>query len=216
MGKGIAEYLASKGYFVYVGTRNPANTSGNTKQIRLDVEDDQSIEAVVETIKNEHGKLDLLVNNAGVNKDTATDDHKERVSVLADLDRDSLLKMFSINAVSPLMISKCAAPIMGEGSFIVNVSSIRGSFQDSPSSHANYGYRSSKTALNMITRCMVMDLPSSVSVFAVHPGSVRSRMNPDGLLEPVEAAEKIYGIIENWNPKLNGMYLNNDGSLLPA
>ena len=220
IGKGFAEFLASRGYFVYAGVRDIETTSrglpNNIKLIQLDVENDQSISSAIELIRGEQGKINLLVNNAGLNKDTATNNHKEQVCALESLDRQALLKMFSVNSVSPLMVTKYTIPLMADdNSFVVNISSNRASFQDSTNKNANYGYRSSKVAINMATQCMVMDLPQNISVFAVHPGSVQTDMNPDGLLKPIESAEKIYKIIENWQTELNGKYLNNDGALFP-
>ncbi len=222
LGKGFVEYLLNKGYFVYAGVRDVKSTeieqqSSNLQIIQLNVEDDESIHSAITEIQQQHGKLHLLVNNAGLNKDTATGNHKEQVCKLEYLDRGALNKMFSVNSVSPLMVAKYAAPLMTDaGSFIVNISSNRASYQDVTNKNANYGYRSSKIALNMITQCMVMDMSANISVFAVHPGSVLSGMNPDGLMQPIKAAKNIYDIIENWNPENNGKYLNNNGAVFPS
>jgi NAD(P)-dependent dehydrogenase (short-subunit alcohol dehydrogenase family) len=122
--------------------------------------------------------------------------------------------MFDVNAVAPLMVIKEAIPLMkGNPAIIVNISSDRASYANALNdSNANYGYKASKAALNMLTKALTFDLPENVNVIAVHPGGVRTDMNPNGSLEPYQAAEKIYQIIENWRPEMNGLFVHNDGS----
>lgn len=125
--------------------------------------------------------------------------------------------MFDVNAVSPLMVSKqCVRLMKNDPAFIINISSDRASFKNAMvDSNANYGYKASKAALNMLSKVLVFGLPKNVSVVAVHPGGVRTEMNPGGALEPRPAAAKIHGIIENWDSGLNGQFVYNDGSLHP-
>jgi len=137
------------------------------------------------------------------------------VTVLGSLDRRTLLKMFDINAIGPLMVIKQAVKLMNDSpAFIINVSSDRASLANAMSnSNANYGNKASKAALNMLTKVMVFDLPKNVSVLAVHPGGVHTNMNPNGSLQPRQAAAKIHRIIQNWGLKLNGQFVYNDGSI---
>lgn len=219
LGAGFVEYLASNNYIVYAGVHHLAGQNQkndkNTRVIELDVEDDDSISKAIEIIESEQGKIDLLVNNAGVNKDSATSGHKEFVSELDSLDRQSLLKMFDINAVSPIILLKHTVKLMtGPQAFVINISSDRASLDSAMvDNFANYGYKASKIALNMMTKVAQFDLPKNVSIIAVHPGGVHTNMNPGGQLEPVEAAAKICEIIAQWRPELNGQFVNNDGTI---
>lgn len=219
LGKGFVEFLSNNGYLVYAGihhlTDENKKIGPNIRPISLDVEDDSSISKVIESIKREQGFLDLLVNNAGVNKDSATSGRKELVTDLKSLNRELLIKMFNVNALGPLMLIKAAVPLLANrGGFIINISSNRGSIAEAArNDNGNYGYKASKAGLNMFTKSLIVDLPKNVYVAAVHPGGVHTKINPKGDLEPREAASKIYKIVENWKPEFNGAFLNNDGSL---
>lgn len=218
LGKGFVDVLVTKGYFVYAGVRDASKFSNNehVTYISVDVSNDENIAQAKDQITKEQGKLHLLINNAGLNKDSATGGQIEKVTKLNSLDRALLQEMFAINTVSPLMIIKSMVSLMTEPeSFIINISSNRASFSDTTNTVANYGYRASKVALNMITQALLYDLPQNVSTFAVHPGFVKTDMNPQGILPPAEAAAQILSITEAWNPERNGKYLNNDGSLFP-
>ena len=159
----------------------------------------------------------MIVNNAGVNKDTATNNHKEYVCNLGSLKREDLLKMFDVNSISPLMILQKFPPLLtSDPSFVINISSCRASFHDEfDNSTGNYGYRASKIALNMLTFCSVKDLPSNVKTFAVHPGSVKTNMNQQGDQTPYEQAEKIISITKNWKEEFNGRFLRYNGVEYP-
>lgn len=219
LGKGFADFLSKEGFIVYAGVRTITchKNYQNIRHIQLDVQDDESIRGAISKIEEGQGRIDLLVNNAGVNKDTSTHNHKELVTHLSSLNRQSLLKMFDINALGLLMVAKQALKLMTKpNTFIINISSNRASLQQAGNdSSASYGYKVSKAALNMSTKAMLFDLPNNVSVIAVHPGGVHTDMNPAGSLEPEEAASRIYEIVQNWDSKLNGNFVKNDGALYP-
>jgi len=216
LGKAFAEFLAKNEYLVYAGVRDldaAKFSSNDIKPVELDVTNDRSISKAAELIRREHGSVDLLVNNAGVNKDTATAGHSELVSDLNTLDRDYLLKMFNINAISPLMVIKQIVTLMARGGYIINISSARASFKLAESDgRANYGYKASKAALNMLTQALVLDLPSNVFAIAVHPGNVQTDMNPGGSVKPTQAAAMIYESVIKNAENINGKFVKNDGS----
>ncbi len=220
LGKGFVDYLLDRGYVVFSGERQPQNTPQreNLHVIPLDLSSDTSIAQSFELVSVQTDHLDFLVNNAGVNKDSATNNHKEKVTLLQDLDRESLLNMISINTIAPLLMVKTYLPLLmkAEKSFVVNVSSCRASYHDEiPNTSANYGYRASKTALNMMTFCSLTDLPTNIKTYAVHPGSVKTDMNPVGTDMPYDQAQKILAIAQNWKDEFNGKFLRYDGTLYP-
>lgn len=222
IGRAFVDYLASIDFIVYAGVRDLSGAkklfdSDLVKPIYLDVKDEVSIQGAVSIIKEENGGLNILINNAGLNKDTATDGNLDKVCKLEKLDRKTLQRMFDVNSLGPLITTKHCVPIMnGDNSFIVNISSNRASFHDEfENTTANYGYRASKLALNMLTFALVKDLPSNISTFAVHPGDVCTDMNPDGSMKPVESAEAIIRIVQRWKPDFNGKFLRYDGTLYP-
>ena len=220
LGKGFADHLLDEGFMVFAGVHTKTDDMVDTEKlhwIEIDVTDDHSIERASQQAANMTQQIDLLINSAGVNKDTATNNHKEIVSNLSELDRQTVLSMFDINSVSPMMVTqKFLKLLTGKPSFVINVSSCRASFHDKEGNDSgNYGYRASKVALNMFTLCSLHDLPSNVKTFTVHPGNVRSKMNPTANMDPKEQARKIVAITENWNNEHNGLFFNYDGTLYP-
>lgn len=223
LGLGFVEFLLSEGFQVFGGVLNPANFASPIKDnpnlhiIKLDVTNDEQINEAVSEVSKFTDSLDLLINNAGVNKDTVTNNHKELVCELDKLDRNLLLEMLDVNTVSPIMMTKHFLPLLkSDPSFVVNISSCRASYHDEfESASANYGYRASKTALNMMTFCSTKDLPENVMTFAVHPGDVKTDMNPNGHSLPYEQAGKIIAITKDFDKNHNGKYLRYDGSLYP-
>lgn len=218
IGRGFVDYLYDQGYFVFGGTRKiTEKNKDRLVWIEIDLTSDTSIELSGQKIREYTTSLDLLINNAGVNKDSATGSRKELVSNLTNLDRKSLLTMFEINTIAPLLLTKELLSLLKNAdSFVINISSCRASYNDEyENSTANYGYRASKTALNMMTYTSTWDLPTNVKTFAVHPGSVKTDMNADGIHAPYDQAKKMLDIVKNWKDEFNGMFLRFDGSLYP-
>ena len=223
LGKGFVEYLLSQGYRVFAGARNPSAYDSQLKGdphlsiIPLDITDDESIKNAFQLVNKQTDHLDILVNNAGTNKDSATNNHKELVCVLTELDRSALLHMFNINSISPLMVLKHFLPLLNQDNcFVINLSSARSSYKDeNENATANYGYRASKAALNLMTFGSLQDLPANVKTFAVHPGNPHTDMNPTGTDAPREQAGKIIDITNNWKEEFNGKLLRYDGTLYP-
>ncbi len=220
LGRGFIDYLLAQEYQVFAGTRQLPESTSPTEQliwVEVDVASDLSIGQAFNLIQTHTSTLDLLINNAGVNKDTATNNQKHLVCNLESLDRQSLLKMFDINSISPLLVTKYFLPLLNaHDSFVINVSSCRASYHDEWGNQtANYGYRASKSALNMLTYCSLYDLPTHVKTFTVHHGSVHTDMNPDGSDTPLEQARQIVSIIDHWSDELNGRFLNYDGTVYP-
>ena len=218
LGLGFVNVLLEKGYFVFAGTRTkvPLDIKDkNVQQIPLDIEDDESIKDAVNLIKNSGVHIDLLINNAGVNKRSHSVGGTQLVNNLDKINRKSLLHMFNVNAVGPIILISYALPILNtQGCFVINISSGRTSFEnDSPT--GNYGYRASKIALNMLTKATTIDLPAGVKTFSVHPGLVHTDMYPQGAMEPIEAARKIIDITQSWDDSKNGAFLDNDGNYFP-
>ena len=220
---GFSKYFLNEGFKVFIGVRQPKKVSAELKKnknliiIKLDVSDDKSIKVAFKEVSNQTDHLDYLINNAGLNKDSATNGNKELVCNLKDLDRISLLKMFDVNSVSPMMVLKSFLPLLNsQYSFVINITSGRSSYKDEyPNTNGNYGYRASKAALNLMTFSSLFDLPKNVKTFAVHPGGVKTDMNPTGEHDPVEQAKMIVDISKNWKDEYNGKFLRFDGSFYP-
>jgi NAD(P)-dependent dehydrogenase (short-subunit alcohol dehydrogenase family) len=223
IGLGFTKYLLNQGYQVFAGTRVPQEyppelaNNPNLVIVKIDIANDDLIHSAVQDVMQHTDHLDLLVNNASINKDSATDGHKGLVCNLQDLDRDLMNKMFDVNATSQMMVLKAVLPLMTvDPSFVINISSGRSSYKDEcENTYGNYGYRASKAALNMLTHASVFDIPPNVKTFAVHPGLVKTDMNPLGEDDALVQAEKMLDITKNWKEEFNGMFLRWDGTLYP-
>jgi len=122
------------------------------------------------------GPFDLLINNAGV----------AEWSSLGSVTQESMLRLFSVNAVGPLLVTQAAAGkgLLRKGSVVANITSKMGSMADNGSG-GTYAYRASKAALNAVTVSLARDLSASgVVATLLHPGWVRTDMTSNnGLID---------------------------------
>jgi len=88
---------------------------------------------------------------------------------------------------------------------------------DDNTSGSYYPYRASKTALNMITKSLAVDLkPKGIQVIAIHPGHVKTDMGgPTGKLEVHESVNHMINSIKGINESVLGKMLNYDGKVIP-
>ncbi|MEJ2728259.1 MAG: SDR family NAD(P)-dependent oxidoreductase [Deltaproteobacteria bacterium] len=145
--------------------------------IRIDVTNAMSMEAAVGKIKDEFRRLDVLVNNAGIQIDAETP--------LLELGVSLLQNTLETNAFGPLLLSQACVPIMRKNRYgrIVNMSSTLGSLTDiaNPDSAAaevqSPAYRLSKILLNGITVLLARELRgTNILVNAACPGWVRTEL----------------------------------------
>ncbi len=175
----VVRQLAEKGYAVALASRDEqagreaaARLAGRglaVEPLQLDVTSDASVRAALERFRERYDRLDALVNNAGVLLD-------EGVSGL-EVPVETVHATFEVNVYGALRVAQAFAPLLiaREGGNIVNVSSIMG--QLAYAGPGYLAYRSSKAALNMITRVLAAELkPHGVRVNSAHPGWVRTRM----------------------------------------
>lgn len=194
IGLAIAEQLAVQGIFVQVGARRPADGAAVAAALRargltadsvaLDVTDEASRCRAVQTVLDRHGRIDILVNNAGVALD--------KWLPAAELTLDTLRATLETNLHAPLRLSQLVLPAMRAQAYgrIVNLSSELGSLgQCTMGSSA--AYRTSKTALNMLTRLLALELQDQPDILinAAAPGWVRTELGgADATRSPEEGA----------------------------
>lgn len=197
IGLQIAKDLAAHGFTVLVGSRDlqrgqaAAKTiEGDARAIQLDVTDAASIRAAAERIRDELGRLDVLVNNAAISNTTrqpgqSTADYAKsaRASVVS---LDEVRAVWETNVFGPLAVYQAMLPLLREAPYarIVNVSSGAGSLTynakpDSPHREL-FGptYAASKTGLNAMHLAMAIELESTpIKVSAVSPGFTNTNLN---------------------------------------
>ncbi len=151
--------------------------------VALDVTDAGSIRAAVDEVINLFGRIDVLVNNAGILKEGQSPQDSKVLDVAPELVRET----FEANTVGPLRMIQAVVPIMQKGGYgrVVNVSSGAGQLSDMGAGYP--AYRMSKAALNALTRVTAAELgPSPVKVNAMCPGWVRTDMGGPNATRSVE------------------------------
>jgi NAD(P)-dependent dehydrogenase (short-subunit alcohol dehydrogenase family) len=151
--------------------------------IALDVTDEASIRAAVAEVVGRHGRIDVLVNNAGILKEGFSPEDSSVFDAPADL----VMLTFLTNTVGPLRLIQAVVPAMRERGYgrVVNVSSGAGQLADMQSGFP--AYRMSKAALNALTRLTAAEIgPGNVKVNAMCPGWVRTDMGGPNATRSVE------------------------------
>src|SRR5690606_38462503 len=147
IGKTVGEFLLSKGYIVYGSSRNPNNISHSKfPLVAIDVRDNQSINNAVNQIVSKEGKIDVLINNAGVGI----------TGPIEEIPLQEIQNNFHTNVFGPIEMMKAVLPFMRKqkSGLIINVTSIAG-YMGLPYRGI---YSASKGALELITESMRMEV----------------------------------------------------------
>jgi NAD(P)-dependent dehydrogenase (short-subunit alcohol dehydrogenase family) len=152
--------------------------------------------------------LDLLINNAGILLDGHTEFEKLRL--------DTLRESFEVNVIAPVALTQMALPALQKSKkpVVAMMSTLMASIADNASG-GYYAYRSSKTALNMVTRSLANDCPWLIAI-ALHPGWVQTDMG--GAQAPTSVSESIQGltrVIAGLKADDSGQFRNFKGQTLP-
>ncbi|WP_435333406.1 SDR family NAD(P)-dependent oxidoreductase [Haloarchaeobius sp. TZWWS8] len=180
IGRQIAADLVDRGATVYAGIRDTgADVPDGQRPVRLDVTDDGSIETAIATVEDETGRLDVLVNNAGISGPREP---------LVDAPVDGIDRVLATNLRGPAVLTKHALPLLLErpGGRVVNVSSGMGALGEAQSG-GSPGYRVSKTGLNGLTAYLHGEYgDDGLLANSVCPGWVRTDMGGPGAARSVE------------------------------
>jgi NAD(P)-dependent dehydrogenase (short-subunit alcohol dehydrogenase family) len=172
------ELAADRGFLVFAGARNPdeVERTEGVEPIQLDVTDQASIDAARARVESDAGRLDSLVNNAGIYGDPIG---------VAGYDLDAAHEVLEVNTFGPWRLIEAFLPLMRSSSQprIVNVSSGAGQLSDMNGGRA--AYRVSKAALNALTRTLASD-ERWVKVNTMCPGWVRTDMGGPAASRSVE------------------------------
>lgn len=188
IGLAIAAQLTAQGIHVVIGARDAqrgaAAAAGlpGASWLLLDVDDAHSREQAIETLAQRHARLDILINNAGIALD--------KWVPTRELSLDVLRATMETNVYAPLHLCQLALPLMRGNGRIVNISSELGSLQECAMG-SSAAYRISKTALNMLTRLLALELKEqpNILVNAAAPGWVKTELGgADAPRTPEEGA----------------------------
>lgn len=183
---------------------------------QLDVSDEESRHQLYQKISEKVGKLDILINNAGI----ASGNEKFRYR-FGELDQEDLCRSFRVNTIAPLMITEKFFPLLekGKNPVVVNISSNSGCISKKKGNGSTgYGYSSSKAALNMITKMLSNELKDDeIIVVSLHPGWVKTTMlyTENAPLEPSESINGMIRVIESLEMQSTGRFLDWNGNQIP-
>ncbi|MBP9849485.1 MAG: SDR family oxidoreductase [Flavobacterium sp.] len=221
IGKSIGEYLHQKGFMVYGTSRNPEKiTNSIFPLVALDVRDKQSILNCVAEVILKSGRLDIVINNAGVGI----------TGPIEEIPTEEIRNNFETNLFGPIEVMKTVLPQMREqkSGLIINITSIAG-YMGLPYRGI---YSASKGALELITEALRMEVKSfGIQITNVAPGDFATNIaagryhapvvkgsayelpygntlkemdsHVDSGSNPNEMAEAIFAIIQTNKPKVH-------------
>jgi len=182
IGAAIVQRLSAAGATVVNGDLRAPDAGSDAvpagaEWIELDVTSPDSIAACVAQIVERHGRLDIVVNNAGIMFEEDIDGH----------DLGSWQTMLDVNLTGPFLVCRAAAPhLKARGGAVVNVGSIEG-FSTNPN---HVAYAATKAGVHGMTGALAVDLgPFGVRVNAVAPGWIDTALNATYVDDQPDPAE---------------------------
>jgi NAD(P)-dependent dehydrogenase (short-subunit alcohol dehydrogenase family) len=175
IGRVTARAFAARGArVVLVGRRlEPLVETGVGEPLVADVAE---ADRIVEFVESRYGRLDVLVNNAGI----------VRGGALGSLRSSDVSDLLATNLVAPIMLTQAALPLLSAGSVVVNVSTAIGQRGWA----GNSVYPAVKAALDSLTRSWALELaPRGVRVVAVAPGAIATPIAVNQGWSPEKMAE---------------------------
>jgi NAD(P)-dependent dehydrogenase (short-subunit alcohol dehydrogenase family) len=160
IGAAVVRVLQDRGARVAVLDLDPSGVPEGVLGVKTDVSDDASVRDAVERVVRELGRLDVLVNNAGIGAQ----------GTVADNDDDEWRRVFEVNVMGVVRTSRAALPHLrrSPAAAIVNTASVAAT-AGLPQRAA---YSASKGAVAALTRAMAADhLPEGIRVNSVDPGT---------------------------------------------
>jgi NAD(P)-dependent dehydrogenase (short-subunit alcohol dehydrogenase family) len=220
-GRGIgfetARQLAKHGMKVVLAARDPekgraavASLRGEDLDVddaRLDVASDESVREFARHVEKTYGRVDVLVNNAGIMIDGKTNATGSKSVTQADV--ETLRKTMETNVYGALRVTQALLPLMPRSDArIVNVSSGMGQLSDMNGGWT--GYRLSKVSLNALTRIFADELKDTgIRVNSICPGWVKTDMGGSNAPRtPEEGADTIVWLATEPRVPTGGFFRN--------
>jgi NAD(P)-dependent dehydrogenase (short-subunit alcohol dehydrogenase family) len=218
IGLALVRQISEMGHTIIGGYRVPdrskelldmAENSDHVSAARVDVTNRDDVRCLYDFINEKSGRLDLLINNAGI--------HLKYSTPIDEIEPEDILENFRVNVIGPFLTSKVLRPLLAKSDNpkIINISSQMGSIE---LSHGNATpYRISKAAVNMLTKNQALAyIDDGIITVAMHPGWVRTDMGgPEAPLSPAESVSQMFDVIDGISEKDNGSFLGYDGKTRP-
>jgi NAD(P)-dependent dehydrogenase (short-subunit alcohol dehydrogenase family) len=218
LGLEFVRQYAADGWRVYAACRAPgeagdlrklaAGSDGRVELLALDVTDSAGVRAAAARLAGV--PIDLLINNAGVGS--------PKGQKLGGLDYAAWQRVLDTNTLGPMRVTEAflASLEKGRQKKVVTITSGMGSIGDNTSG-GSYAYRTSKAAVNMVTKSLSVDLaPRGIICIVMSPGWVRTDMGgPRGTLTPEESVKAMREVIAGLKPGDTGKFFNYNGKNYP-
>ena len=172
IGKGLARILLENSATVIIAdiqdekaaqTVEELSVVGNCRYIHTDVSSHKDVENLIKTVVEEFGKIDIFINNAGINSG------KKRVDI-NEFDQDEWDKIIAVDLTGAFRCSQAVSRVMIKQEFgtIINIGSVFGSVP----ARKQIAFVAAKGGLHNMTKAMALELaPYGITVNAVAPGS---------------------------------------------
>ena len=157
-----------------------SSKGGNAKAYLMNVADDASVDEAVKNVMDEFGRIDILINNAGITRDT----------LMLRMKQDDWNAVMSVNLTGTFNVSKSVVRFMVKARFgrIINIASVVGVIGNA--GQANYS--ASKAGIIGLTKTMAKEFASrDITVNAIAPGFIRTEMTEHLPEEAKEAFLKV-------------------------
>ena len=217
IGLAFCKYYLETGYHVIACSRQPEQSSDllalkqqyqqTMNLMPLDVTRSAMMEALKHSLTGE--PIDILINNAGV--------YGPRDFSFGQITQDQWLDTIKVNTVAPLLLTQLLVDNLAasDEKKLIMVSSKMASMADNTSG-GSYIYRSSKAALNAVSKSLSHDLSAQgISVAVVHPGWVKTDMGGvNAWITTEESVQGVAQVIAALAPDNSGQFFNYDGSVI--
>jgi NAD(P)-dependent dehydrogenase (short-subunit alcohol dehydrogenase family) len=217
IGLKLSEQFAEDGWQVLACCRNPADAGelqalgerGLAVEVHaLDVTNYEQMAALADQLGNR--PIDILLNNAGI--------YGSKGASFGEIDAQEWRQVLEVNTIAPLMLVQAFVEQVAasQKKLVAIIGSKVGSIADN-SSGGSYIYRSSKTAVNQVVKCLSIDLADrDISVISLHPGWVQTEMGgPNAEISTDESVSGLKNILQTAGLAQSGHFIEYDGSSIP-
>lgn len=180
----VAELAINPDNHLLLGSRDLAqgqkaarNIEGQVTAVQMRLSNPADLKADIDSLLAAHGRVDVLINNAGVLHEGSS----------LDTSAEHMADAMQVNTLAPIRLIQATLPGMAANGYgrIVNVSSGWGAFAEGLA--GPFSYSVSKAAINAVTLTVNRDLPPHIKINSMCPGWVNTRMG--GMAAPRSPAE---------------------------
>ncbi|WP_025872156.1 SDR family oxidoreductase [Methylobacillus glycogenes] len=219
LGLEYARQYAEDGWQVFACCRNPESAEAllqlatRHKDLvsvhKLNVGNFNQIDELAASLAEQ--PIDVVINNAGIYPDA-------HGAVFSDADYDAWMEAFRINSLAPFKLAQAFTAHLqaGQHKKLINMTSKMGSITDNTSG-GSYIYRSSKTALNMVSKSLSIELARlGITTVVLHPGWVLTDMGgPNALITTEQSISGLRTVIDQITLADAGKFYAYDGQEIP-